>query len=99
MSAIAESRQQLRDGITLVFNRTLLVNAQPPANRLGESSIPAPGRLERLLKLHERLVVLDGSVTHRLARHDLRLMPSARSNARRARTDPSASGQQITQLT
>jgi hypothetical protein len=36
-SAIAESRQQLRDGIALVFNRTLLVNAQPPANRLGEN--------------------------------------------------------------
>ena len=36
-SAIAESRQQLRDGIALVFNRTLLVNAQPPANRLGQN--------------------------------------------------------------
>jgi hypothetical protein len=36
-SAIALSRQQLRDGIALVFNRTLLVNAQPPANRLGEN--------------------------------------------------------------
>jgi hypothetical protein len=35
MSAIAESRQQLRDGIALVFKRTLLVDAQPPANRLG----------------------------------------------------------------
>jgi hypothetical protein len=36
-SAITLSRQQLRDGIALVFNRTLLVNAQPPANRLGEN--------------------------------------------------------------
>jgi hypothetical protein len=36
-SAILESRQQLRDGIALVFNRTLLVNAQPPANRLGQN--------------------------------------------------------------
>jgi hypothetical protein len=36
-SAIAESRQQLMDGIALVFNRTLLVNAPPPANRLGEN--------------------------------------------------------------
>ena len=36
-SAIAESHQQLKDGITQIFNRTLLVSAQPPANRLGEN--------------------------------------------------------------
>ena len=37
MSAIAESHQQLNDGITQIFNRSLLVSAQPPANRLGEN--------------------------------------------------------------
>ncbi len=37
MSAIAESHQQLNDAITQIFNRSLLVSAQPPANRLGEN--------------------------------------------------------------
>jgi hypothetical protein len=37
LSAIAESRLQLLDGITQIFNRTQLVNALPPANRLGEN--------------------------------------------------------------
>ncbi len=37
MSAIAESHQQVKDGVTQIFNRTLLVGAQPPANRLGEN--------------------------------------------------------------
>ena len=36
-SAIAESHQQLKDAVTQIFNRSLLVNAQPPANRLGEN--------------------------------------------------------------
>ena len=36
-SAIAESHQQLDDAITQIFNRSLLVSAQPPANRLGEN--------------------------------------------------------------
>jgi hypothetical protein len=36
MSAIAESHQELTDGITQVFNRNMVVNAQAPANRLGE---------------------------------------------------------------
>ena len=36
-SAILESEQQLKNGITQIFNRKLLVNAASPANRLGES--------------------------------------------------------------
>jgi hypothetical protein len=36
-SAIAQSRQYVLNGITEIFNRTLLVNAQAPANRLGET--------------------------------------------------------------
>ena len=36
-SAILESEQQLKNGITQIFNRKLLVNAAAPANRLGES--------------------------------------------------------------
>jgi hypothetical protein len=36
-SAIAESHQEVLDGVTQVFNRRLLVSAQPPANRLGEN--------------------------------------------------------------
>jgi hypothetical protein len=35
-SAIAASKQQILDGVRQIFNRTLLVNAQAPANRLGE---------------------------------------------------------------
>jgi hypothetical protein len=35
-SAIAESNRQILDGVQQIFNRTLLVNAQAPANRLGE---------------------------------------------------------------
>lgn len=35
-SAIAQSNQQILDGVQQIFNRTLLVNAQAPANRLGE---------------------------------------------------------------
>jgi uncharacterized membrane protein YgcG len=35
-SAIAESHQQLDDAVGQIFNRSLLVSAQPPANRLGE---------------------------------------------------------------
>jgi hypothetical protein len=37
LSAITESHQQLKDAITQIFNRSLLVSAQPPANRLGET--------------------------------------------------------------
>jgi hypothetical protein len=36
-SAIAQSRQYVLNGITEIFNRTLLVNAQAPANRLGQT--------------------------------------------------------------
>ena len=36
-SAIAQSNQQILDGVQQIFNRTLLVNAQAPANRLGEN--------------------------------------------------------------
>jgi hypothetical protein len=36
MSAITGSEQQVLDGVEQIFNRTLLVNAQAPANRLGE---------------------------------------------------------------
>ena len=36
MSAFAQSKQQLLTGIQQVYNRSLLVGAQPPANRLGE---------------------------------------------------------------
>jgi hypothetical protein len=36
-SAIAESHQQLNDAITQIFNGTLLVSAQAPANRLGQN--------------------------------------------------------------
>ena len=35
-SAIAASNQQVVDGVRQIFNRTLLVNALAPANRLGE---------------------------------------------------------------
>jgi hypothetical protein len=35
-SAITLSRQQILDSVRQIFNRTLLVNAQAPANRLGE---------------------------------------------------------------
>jgi hypothetical protein len=37
LSAIAESHQQLDDAIAQIYNRSLLVSAQPPANRLGEN--------------------------------------------------------------
>ena len=36
-SAIAQSRQYVLNGITEIYNRTLLVNAPAPANRLGET--------------------------------------------------------------
>jgi hypothetical protein len=35
-SAIAESQQRVLDGVGQIFNRTLLINAVAPANRLGE---------------------------------------------------------------
>jgi hypothetical protein len=36
-SAIAESNQRILDGIMQIWGRTLLINAQPPVNSLGET--------------------------------------------------------------
>ena len=61
-SAVAQSNQQILDGVQQIFNRTLLVNAQEPANRLGEdfnsSSGSSTGSTVARRRLHPLAVAL-----------------------------------------